>query len=277
MKYCNRIVTNLERKIHTINFETKNVFEEIELGIFNTKKTLKKLRIKITSQGFLSEVDECRFFKTIKPIPLGYLIYYLSLAEFETNRPQTGVKKIKKHIQINLSLYQDYYLEHKTFYQYLERKRTDRDLEYFRRSRGLVKFHPDSLTYCVDEDFSTSHDFIAAKIFAHKLLIERLNRELNSLESPAPIPETPIPSKMQWTGNKVDLIELIYALQETGTINNGRTDIKELATLFQEILNVDLGEYYRAYLQIRSRKINQTKFLDRMTQHLKNRMSQADD
>jgi len=77
--------------------------------------------------------------------------------------------------------YQSYFIKHKACYQYLERKRTDRDTECFFRYNGIIKFHPDALPYCVDEGFSTSHDFIVAKIFAHKLHIKKRNNELKIL------------------------------------------------------------------------------------------------
>ncbi len=278
MEYCKEIVANLERKILPINSRFNRVFEEIEMGIFNSKATLKKLRIRISTEGFLSPADECLFFKTIKPKPLGYLIYYLTLTEFETDRPQASAKKIKKYIQDHLFKYQSYYLEHKNFYKYLKRNRTDRDSEYFLRSSGIIKFHPDVLLYCVDDGFSTSHDFIVAKFFAHNLLIERLCNELKALENPPQLstPQPQLPFHLQWTGNKVDLTELIYALHEAAVINNGNIDIKELVTTFQSLLNVDLGDYYRAFIEIRSRKINTTKFLDRMTNSLKLKMTQID-
>lgn len=279
MKYYHQIVANLERKIQTINSGNNNVFEEIELGIFNSKRTLKKLRMKISTEGFLSPADECLFFKTIKPKPLGYLIFYLTLTNFETGRPQNSVKRIKNYIQDHLSTYQSYYLEHKNFYQYLERNRTDRDSEYFLRSAGIIKFHPDVLQYCVDDGFSTSHDFITAKIFAHKLLIERLHNELKALENPhqLPEPQAQLSFQLQWTGNKVDLTELIYALHETGVINNGNIDIKDLVHAFENFLNIILGNYYHSYSEMKSRKINRTKFLERITKNLLRRMDQADE
>lgn len=277
MKYCARVVANLERKILERNYVYKNVFEEIDWGITKSKKTLNRLKIRILEKGFQSPKEESLFFKTIKPIPLGYLIYFLNLADLETRRPQSSNKKIKKFLQDHLSLYQDYFTEHKSFYLYLERHRTDRDLDYFVRGQGTIKLHPDALPYCLDKEFSTSHDYIVAKIFAHKLLITRLNKELKTLEDPPISSESKWVSPLQWTGNKVDLIELIYGLHATGTINNGRIEIKEIATLFEHILNIDLGEYYRAYIEIRSRKINPTKFLDRMIQHLQLTMKQSDE
>lgn len=276
MKYCNRVVANLERKLQRLNSETDDIFEEIELGVFHCKKALKKLRLKVITEDFNSPVIESHFFKMIKPKPLGHLIFYLNLAEFEICRPQTA-KKNKKYIEEHIEKYHEYFLVHKAFYQYLERNRKDRDSEYFLRSQGVIKFHPDALHYCVDEKFSSSHDLIVAKIFAHKLLIQRLTTELNILNTPiSDTGEEPIPN-MQWTRAKSDLIELIYALHETGAINNGNTDIKELAALFQQALQIDLGPYYRTYIEIRSRKINKTKFLDLMKVNLQKKMYKADE
>jgi len=275
MKRLSQIVSILERKIQPLNSVSKNVFEEIELGTIYSRKTLKKLRRKVLAEGFLSPEDECHFFKAIKPKPLGYLIFYLSLAEFEICRPQT-VKKNKKYIEEHIEKYQEYFLEHKTFYQYLERNRKDRDSEYFLRFQGVIKFHPDALQYCVDEKFSSSHDLIVAKIFAYKLLIQRLTTELDILNTPKSDPVDEPIQNMQWTRGKSDLIELIYALHETGAINNGNIDIKDLAALFQRTLHIDLGPYYRTYIEIRSRKINKTKFLDLMKVNLQKKMYEAD-
>ena len=176
MKNCRQIVADLEGKIFSINSGSKTVFEEIETGILYCKKSISKLKKKFLSLDPLTPEQESLFFKSIKPVPTGYMIYFLNLADFEINRPQNSAKKVKKYIQEKITRYQAYFIEHKTFYQYLERKRTDRDAEYFIRSKGLIKFHPDALTYCMDQNFSTSHDFIAAKIFAHKLLIKRFKK-----------------------------------------------------------------------------------------------------
>lgn len=40
--------------------------------------------------------------------------------------------------------------------------------------------------------------------------------------------EMPVPN-LQWTGNTLDLVELIYGLNEMGSINNGETPLKVLA------------------------------------------------
>src|SRR5690554_5323997 len=277
MKDCRQIVADLEQNINLISSGSKTVFEEIETGINYCKNACNKLKKIFLSIDNLTTEQESKFFKTIKPIPIGYMIYFLNLAEFETNRPQNSTKQIKKYIQYSITQFQAYFVEHKTFYRYLERQRTDRDTEYFLRSKGLIKFHPDALNYCMDQNFSTSHDFITAKIFAHKLLIKRLNNELFSLKNPTQPQSETLSKNLKWTGNKVELIELIYALHAVGSINNGEVEIKEIATTLQALFNIQLGDYYRTYIEIRARKINNTKFLDRLKQTLQNKMYQADE
>lgn len=278
MKNCRKIVADLEQKIVTLNSGSISVFEEVETGMYYCRKTINKLRKRFLSIELLSPDQECYFFKTIKPIPAGYMIYFISLADFELNRPQTSNRKVKKYIQEKIASYQEYFVEHRTFYKYLERRRTDRDSEYFLRSNGKVKFHLDAVHYCIDQNFSTSHDYITAKIFAHKLLISRLRKELFKLKNTSRLNTfLTTTSPLQWTANKVDLIELIYALHAVKSINNGQVEIKDIASIVQEVFNVELGDYYRTFIEIRSRKINSTKFLDNLKQSLTNRILQADE
>lgn len=278
MKNCRKIVADLEQKIVTLNSGSTSVFEEVETGMYYCRKTINKLRKRFLSIELLSPDQECYFFKTIKPIPAGYMIYFISLADFELNRPQTSNRKVKKYIQEKIASYQEYFVEHRTFYKYLERRRTDRDSEYFLRSNGKVKFHLDAVHYCIDQNFSTSHDYITAKIFAHKLLISRLRKELFKLKNTSRLNSfLTTTSSLQWTANKVDLIELIYALHAVKSINNGQVEIKDIASIVQEAFNIELGDYYRTFIEIRSRKIHPTKFLDNLKQSLTNRILQADE
>lgn len=84
-------------------------------------------------------------------------------------------------------------------------------------------------------------------------------------------------SKLFWTGSKTDLIELIYALQSSGVVNSGTADIKELAAVCEQIFNIELGNYYHTFIEIRSRKCNNTKFLDKMKESLLKRIAELDE
>lgn len=46
-------------------------------------------------------------------------------------------------------------------------------------------------------------------------------------------------SLLQWTGNAIDLVELIYGIDVMGCINNGNMPLKQLAPLLYKIFGVD--------------------------------------
>ena len=46
-------------------------------------------------------------------------------------------------------------------------------------------------------------------------------------------------SLLQWTGNAIDLVELIYGIDEMGCINNGNMPLKQLAPLLYKIFGVE--------------------------------------
>ena len=84
-------------------------------------------------------------------------------------------------------------------------------------------------------------------------------------------------SKLQWTAPKVALIELIYALQTEGVFNNGTANVKDIADQFQETFNVDLGQYRRMFLDIRTRKDDRAKFINTLKDKLLLRMEETDE
>ena len=82
---------------------------------------------------------------------------------------------------------------------------------------------------------------------------------------------------MNWTGSKASMIELIYALHYQGVFDNGNTDIRLIAKYFENIFNIDLGDFYHAYLELKNRKVNRTKFLDSLRDRLIMKMDEQDE
>ena len=82
-----------------------------------------------------------------------------------------------------------------------------------------------------------------------------------------------IAGKYSWTDSKTSLVELIYAIHHSASINKGSSDIKELAHLFQEVFNIDLGDYYRTYLEIKNRT-EPSKYLDTLRKNLNDKISE---
>lgn len=83
---------------------------------------------------------------------------------------------------------------------------------------------------------------------------------------------------LQWTGNAIDLVEIIYGINEMGCINGGETTLKELAPMFYSFFGVESKDCYRFYTDIKRRKSDsRTYFLDRMQAKLNEKMRRDDE
>jgi hypothetical protein len=89
-------------------------------------------------------------------------------------------------------------------------------------------------------------------------------------------PENPN-SKLKWTGNVVEWVELIYALYTVKRINNGKITLKELFLQMGEIFDIDVKVFAVYFMNIKNRTDNhRTKFMDLLKEVLLERMEEAD-
>jgi hypothetical protein len=65
------------------------------------------------------------------------------------------------------------------------------------------------------------------------------------------LPGTPPPLK--WTANHIDLVELIYGLHATRSINNGDATIKQIATAFEKTFGTKIQNTSLKFVRIRER------------------------
>jgi hypothetical protein len=151
--------------------------------------------------------------------------------------------------------------------------------KYFIRGKFDIKLALDSYYFETDRNFSTSHDFKVAKILANDLIQLYLENKLLMIENKDTSEKSKRKPniKMTWTGSKVALIELMYALHTEGVFNNGASDLKDIAEYFEHIFEIDLGQYRRAFLEIRARKSYKTKFIVALNEALLKRMENSDD
>lgn len=81
---------------------------------------------------------------------------------------------------------------------------------------------------------------------------------------------------LTWTGKKVFLIELGYSLYSSCDINGGKATISEIMDALSILFNTDLGDYYRVYLNLKSRKKDRTSYLNSLIDSLIKRMDEDD-
>lgn len=271
--------TDLNEQLNFIELEIDNEIKRCEKAIEITLKAKENLKNLVIKSQFRSQDEEIYFFKEIKPQFTSNIIYNNSILKIEMKKPNAGNRILKKYYNNELIKLKSFFDNELEFYKYFRSGNNYLDYKYFLRGKFDVKLALDSFYFEVDHTFSTSHDFKVAKIMAHDLIQVYLEDKLLMIENRESKEKSQVNPKIKqnWTGSKVALIELLYALHTEGVFNNGASDLKDVAEYFENVFNIDLGQYHRAFLEIRMRKSDQTKFLNGLKEKLVKRMENTDD
>ncbi|MEW2922672.1 RteC domain-containing protein [Muricauda sp. ANG21] len=279
MKY-QKLLSEFEGQLEALESGDGDILYKAERGIALVEKCIRKLQKQIVGQDFETQADEIYFFKHVKPQIFSKLIYYIRLFSIESKRPRGKDVSQIKYLQQQIDKLQTFFNENLEFYNYYRRGAMSMDEQYFVRGNRDLRMPLESFHFLIDDQFSTCQDGTVATIMAYDMLIVYLRKEVDDLNNNMePTKNTPMekPSKLFWTGSKTDLIELLYALHTSKSINGGTVDIKEMASHFEYFYNVDLGNYYHTFIDIRSRKSSRTRFLDRLIEMLNQRMESLEE
>ncbi|MDX1828833.1 MAG: RteC domain-containing protein [Lutibacter sp.] len=269
MKKIAEIIANYSNELFEIEQlqlkESKKLKKKIEL----TKDCLNKLRLYIREIDFPSEEEEINFFKYQKPGVYGNLKYFSHINKYQLVKPKSNLTKQKKLINGYLDKLENWKVKHLGFYRYYEQNDTSFDAAYFLRRNTQLELIFDTLHLDREPEFSTSYDLQAAKVIAYNLLTNYYEKELiniKQLENNLPVKEVKpkILTDIPWTASKTELAELVISLIAFGAIKNGNVDMKKIAEGCKELFGIDLGNIYNTYTQIKSRKKDPTKFLDKL-------------
>ncbi|MCZ8330650.1 MAG: RteC domain-containing protein [Flavobacterium sp.] len=274
-----QLLSDLNEQLNFTDLEIDDPIKRCENAIDITLKSLQKLKFLFEKEKIKSHEQEIDFFKNVKPKFTSKLIYYNAVFKIETKKPHGGERILKKYLYNELDKLKRYFDSNLDFYRYYRTGSSYLDHKYFVRGKFDVKLALDSFYFEADHTFSTSHDFKVAKILAHDLIQVYLEDKLLIMENKDPKEKSQVQPKVKqiWTGSKVALIELLYALHTEGVFNNGASDLKDIAEYLEAVFDIDLGQYHRAFLEIRMRKSDQTKFLNTLKEKLVKRMENTDD
>jgi hypothetical protein len=123
-----------------------------------------------------------------------------------------------------------------------------------------------------DRHFLTNRDTHVAQILANDLLSIYIVRELEKLREEKTSVKTNATSNLNWTETKASLTALVYAFHSSQCFNNGKIELKEIAQAFSKLCNVDLGDFYRTWAEIKLKK-DPTKFFDALKMSIQNRIN----
>ena len=172
---------------------------------------------------------------------------------------------IREYLSAELDKLTYFFRNNIEFYQYIRSQSTHLDNFYFTRKPIGTSIMPsfESFQYDADPLFSTGYDYKTAKILCNKSLKVYLENRMVKLNN------------AEYNGKKNTLIELGYALVSSGDINHGNIEIKEFMEYLSFVFNIDLGDYYDAYIAMKERK-NRTSYLSKLIENLRKRMNEDD-
>lgn len=279
MEFATKLYHQCEEQLNFIHLETDDPLKEAELSIQVIVNALGQLKKQMSKHKFRTQSEEIKLFKHTKPQFVSKLIFHISVYNIHSKMPKGGEKIVRKYLNHELQNLRRYFDNNLDFYKYYRTGSNYLDHKYFVRGKYDIRLTLDTFYFETDPLFSTSHDYKVAKIIANDLLQVYLEDAISSLErKDTNMVTQDFPKvKLYWTESKTALIELIYALHSEGAIDNGKADIKVIADMFEHLFNVELGDYYRTFLEIRVRKNGRTKFIDSLKQALIKRMDEADD
>ena len=218
-----------------------------------------ELRKYTVNYQFRDEAEEIYFFKELKPEVLSKYMYYNKIYVIESKFPTGSDVAQKEYLYNELNSLTFYFSRNLDFYQYYRSKSTYLDRYYFTRNQNDLRICTDSSHIDKDPLYSTGYDFKVAKIITNE------QRKADNGQV--------VETILRWTGSKRALVELIYALEANGDFNKGTATLKEIAGYFENVFSIDIGDLYHSYLEMRSRKINRTRYLETLQKSLLRRMA----
>ncbi|WP_237274500.1 RteC domain-containing protein [Tenacibaculum ovolyticum] len=270
---------NLILELKELENETHDILNLSNNAIILCRNLLTDFKKHIVKNGFSSVQDEIEFFKNTSQPILSSLIYYSEVRSFETQFPKVNEDRQKKYIKKKIRKLNRFFLYNIDFGQYIKTNNSHFDKQYFTREYFGCFPITTSKFYLQDPDFSTPRCMLLGKFKAYNLFIVYLQNRLIDKNKSLNIDPNALNNNMslQWTSTKTALTELIYALHHSKSINNGNADIKEIASVLQKVLHFDIGDYYKTFSEIKSRKISRTKFLDDLSSSLLYHMNNSEE
>lgn len=267
------MLSNFNDGLNDIIQNTSKLLDEANQSCALSSLTLNKLKKRVEKNGFENKWQEIRFFKSVKVIPMQYLIYYTELRSCELRIPKIGKTYQAKFIERKIEKVNAFFAKHTEFLIYMDQEYTHFDKHYFTRKHlhhsPIVKSYP----YYKDPAFNTSHDGILAHIRGMALFSKYLKNKKKELEG---VNKFSNQGNIRWTGTYAAFIEMIYGCDAMSYFNDGNIKINTIIEELGDFLNVPKGNSSRTYNELKNRKHSRIKFFEEASQKLLDKMSKED-
>jgi len=266
-------ITELTRGMEVFENLNYDLKPQLNDKIVQIEKGIIELNDFIRNYRFKSVQEEIIFFKEIKPQLVREYVYLISLKSFYEKHQDLEIKQSRPYKkEVSRLLY--FIRDEKEFYSYIKKKHSHNDERYFTR---LTHSGAARTVYSLNADMesSCSHGLLLAKITAYEKLVGFYTRQLAMLKAPLLPQQFKESLPLEWKANKVDAVELVYALYYSGAVDTDKCTVHELAKQFGELFQIQITEQlYREYIDIKRRKLEPARFLVKLLNHFRNKVDE---
>ncbi|WP_313101653.1 RteC domain-containing protein [Epilithonimonas sp.] len=254
----------LELKINE-EYDENDMLKVAERSLLLIDQSIRTLKTLISSHHFENLGEEVHFFKNLKPKFISKFIYYSTVLDLESHKPNAGKIALNEYYDAELEKLKNFYKEQSDFYSYYRREATYLDHKIFIRNSYDLKMKLSLGFYNFDTSFTTSHDQLIAKFIANEKIEKYLKKQIDRLSENNGDQTS---SRLIWSASKVGLIELVYALYNMRCFNGGNVELSEVVRFVEKSFCTDLGNFHKTIFEIRNRKQGPTKFLNLVSENL---------
>lgn len=273
------IIDKFNQKLASIRSDKRVSLKKSNEGIHLCNNALYLLKEIVEKHGFEHIKAEIHFFKKIKAEPLSFLVYFSEVRSCELLMPKIGVNNQLSFLKKKIRRINKFFNRNWDFVHYMEQELTYLDKQYFTRENQEFPVYSLPEACYLDPKFFTSKDMLWARVKGmnhFSTYVKNLIKEIE-LQNKDQHPQHQFAKPLQWTSSKAALTELIYALYATRAINNGKDNIKSIATKFEMLFDINLDNLYKTYFEIKARKGRRTRFLEELVERFNEKMENDDD
>jgi len=259
------MVTGLKSELQ-LNGQTNNYLKRFNHAIRLVEDANGQLRTFLEEHS-LSEPEEIRFFKKIKPLIMSYGIEEGLIYNIFVNRTVGTEKDQLKYFEDELKAVQTTFRRNAFYYQYYRNDFAELDNVFFLRSATSLALPLPEVPMIEGENI-TPMSCLFARFMAFERLQIHILEQMNALRNGGELQafrSTGDLSNIKWTGDIINLVELAYGLWLTGQLNNGNVTLTELVAWLEVHFGTNIGIIQKRFAEIERRKrISNTKYLDQM-------------
>ncbi|TXE13495.1 RteC domain-containing protein [Algoriphagus aquimarinus] len=268
IEFSVEILSKLKKDLDILKMDGENKLIQFESAFHLVDRAMDKIKLFMGKYEFVSDKEEIEFFKKHMSYFLKESVYFSELFNMESVKPSGPESKIRKFYEKELTSIKEFLQANQNLYNYLLMKKENQDRVFFLRSSQAPVYKPNLFWHTLDTRYCTVYTLYFARIMGTLALADYIHEQLLTLK----VYKNPIAqvkrSPLYWTGRKTDLVELVYALKTSTAVNNGNASVAELVTSIGEVFGKEIHDYYRTFLEIRSRKKNRTVFLKQCQEKL---------